>query len=146
MLSRETCHVHTVGVHLGNLETESGRREKAAETRDSPPWSFLPLSAAPLSKGRPAKWTHEKPKEPRKNHFSLISKFLPPRRKQQLRAELEFCSLCPRGSPRWAELPSPWSCPDPCATAGEGTSVSQPSTGQAQNCPAQEGGQNKLHP
>ena len=31
----------------------------------------------------PTKWTHKKPEEPTKDHFSLISKFLPPKRKQQ---------------------------------------------------------------
>lgn len=144
------CRVHTVGAHLGNEETEGGRGERELRRPESgavhiPPWSFLPLSAAPLSKGKPTKWTHEKPKEPTKNHFSLISKFLPPRCKQQLRAEPEFCSLCPRGSPGWAELPSPWSCPAPFATVGEGRPVSQTPTGQAHICPAQEGGQNKLH-
>lgn len=73
------CCVHTVGVHLGNEETEGGRGERELRRPESgavhiPPWSFLPLSAAPLSKGKPTKWTHEKPKEPTKNHFSLISK------------------------------------------------------------------------
>ena len=52
----------------------------------------------------------------------------------------KFCSPYPRGSPRWAEWPSP-----PCNSWGRGASVSQPSTSQKQTHPAHRGWGGKIN-
>lgn len=81
---------------------------------------FCPSQQLLSPKGNPPNGPTKNQKSQQKNHFSLISKFLPPRCKQQLRAEPEFCSLCPRGSPGWAELPEPLELPSPLCYSGRG--------------------------
>lgn len=96
MLRKESCSVQTVGVCLGNEERMWRRGTGSREERELQPPGHgagrrpTMLFSAPLGdpfpwgRGeRPTEWTHKKPKEPTKDHFSLISKFLPPRRKQQ---------------------------------------------------------------
>lgn len=73
--------------------------------RQGSPWSCRLLSTAPVPKGRPTKTTHNEPKEPTYNPFSLIPKS-PPRQKS-------FPPRVPGGSPRWAGRPSPGSRPAP---------------------------------
>lgn len=65
-----------LGTGQRNWTRGAGGPQRGAVGR-RPSWPSLPLSAATLPEGRPAKWTREKPKEPTKDHFALISKFLP---------------------------------------------------------------------
>lgn len=112
---RKKPRLHTGNERLGNEERRGGNeeREERRSERERPECCrhtsncglFCPLQRPP--RGRPAKWTHKKPKKPKKHRFSLTSKFLPPRRKRLPGAGAQGLLPPCRGTPRLARGPSP---------------------------------------
>lgn len=112
-------------------ENVDGRRDRGEKDQLERPGCRRRTSPCGSSssppQGRPAKRTHKKQTKPTKYHFSLTSKFLPPRRKKLVP---KFCPLPTRGSPRRAGLPKPsrsWPRPPAlCHSQGEPSAAPPP--------------------